>query len=252
MLLFSLFTFSFVMAAAILILRELALLDQWIQWFLPGSGASAATVTARKFAGDQKIISANRFTASDTTLEVYEDLNQATVQGDYSSIPADADTILIMDRHEKLSDRTISKVSVYSSKSGVDIEMPFLEDKWVNHVDADLDGKSDTKVYGETAIPDGIYELGINKHKGRVYSWMIKSYSAWFEHVIEINDVEYFDAIFIHPGNTPVNTKGCPLPASSIDAKTKNGLRSADACKKFYGQIYPLLKSGKRVFIVIK
>ena len=57
------------------------------------------------------------------------------------------------------------------------------------------------KVYGETAIPSGVYRvrLTMSQRFGRVTP--------------QIMDVPDFDGIRMHGGNTPADTLGCPLVA---------------------------------------
>ena len=56
------------------------------------------------------------------------------------------------------------------------------------------------KVYGQTAIPRGIYEVQI-------------TYSPKFKRMLPIlRDVKGFSGIRIHPGNTPSDSLGCLLP----------------------------------------
>ena len=63
------------------------------------------------------------------------------------------------------------------------------------------------KVYGETAIPAGIYEIDMNtvspKFKSR--SWAKK----WGGIVPRLKNVPYFEGVLIHPLNKPEETYGC-------------------------------------------
>ena len=63
------------------------------------------------------------------------------------------------------------------------------------------------KVYGETAIPAGTYEIDMNtispKFKNR--SWAKK----WGGIVPRLKNVPYFDGVLIHPLNKPEETYGC-------------------------------------------
>lgn len=55
------------------------------------------------------------------------------------------------------------------------------------------------KVYGETAIPEGRYKVTLEKSP------------KFGDNTITINCVAGFDGIRIHSGNSPADTKGCPL-----------------------------------------
>ena len=63
------------------------------------------------------------------------------------------------------------------------------------------------KVYGETAIPAGIYEIDMNtvspKFKNR--SWAKK----WGGIVPRLKNVPYFEGVLIHVGNNKDDTDGC-------------------------------------------
>jgi hypothetical protein len=63
------------------------------------------------------------------------------------------------------------------------------------------------KVYGETAIPAGTYEIDMNtvspKFKNR--SWAKK----WGGIVPRLKNVPYFEGVLIHPFNRPEESYGC-------------------------------------------
>ena len=63
------------------------------------------------------------------------------------------------------------------------------------------------KVYGETAIPAGTYEIDMNtvspKFKNR--SWAKK----WGGIVPRLKNVPYFEGVLIHPLNRPEESYGC-------------------------------------------
>jgi len=65
--------------------------------------------------------------------------------------------------------------------------------------DGDLDEKGETKVYGKTAIPYGIYTIDL-------------TYSNRFKKILPLlEDVKGFEGIRIHSGNTSEDTSGCLL-----------------------------------------
>ena len=85
-----------------------------------------------------------------------------------------------------------------------------LEDKVRDYnKDGDLNDLGETKVYGETAIPYGTYEVEV-------------TYSPKFKRELPlIKNVPHFEGIRIHRGNYPKDTLGCILVGEN---KVKGGL----------------------------
>lgn len=96
---------------------------------------------------------------------------------------------------------TIGKLSI-NGKYFCDV----LEDKVRDlNRDGDLDDAGETKVFGETAIPYGTYNI-------------ILTYSNRFKKVLPLlENVKGFDGIRIHPGNTAVDTHGCLLVGKNTE-----------------------------------
>lgn len=65
--------------------------------------------------------------------------------------------------------------------------------------DGDLADTNETKVYGETAIPSGIYKMIINMS------------NRFKKEMPLLLDVKGFEGIRIHAGNTDIDTHGCIL-----------------------------------------
>ena len=65
----------------------------------------------------------------------------------------------------------------------------------------------ESKVYGETAIPAGTYEIDMNtiSPKFRNRAWAKK----WGGIVPRLKNVPYFDGVLIHVGNNKDDTDGC-------------------------------------------
>jgi hypothetical protein len=94
------------------------------------------------------------------------------------------------------------------------------------------------KVYGQTAIPEGRYEIKITM-------------SNRFKRELPILlNVPNFEGIRIHSGNHEGHTEGCLLPG-----KTRNAsgvFSSVIATNNLILKIRTALQSGKKVFITIK
>ena len=104
------------------------------------------------------------------------------------------------------------------------------------------------KVYGETAIPTGTYNVAMNV--------VSPKYSAvkWYKDLCggkmpRLLDVPGFDGILIHPGNTALDSCGCIL----VGRNTKVGqvTQSRDTFKKLYRKMKAAHERGERITITI-
>ena len=105
----------------------------------------------------------------------------------------------------------------------------------------DVDRKLETggkKIYGQTAIPRGIYPVSI-------------SYSPRFRKPLPLlSGVPGFEGIRIHSGNTAADTEGCLIVGAS---RTLNRVKtSRDAFSRLFAKIKAALDGGARVSIEIK
>ena len=94
------------------------------------------------------------------------------------------------------------------------------------------------KVYGETAIPEGRYQIILN-------------YSDRFKRVMpRLLDVPGFKGILIHSGNNPSQTEGCILVGRIIVNKEFIG-ESRSSFNELFSKINEANKHGK-IWIEIK
>ena len=117
------------------------------------------------------------------------------------------------------------------------------------------DEQRDTKVYGETRIPDGVYQMGLRKVGG-----YHARYAKRFPHIhigmLHVLNVPGFEYILIHCGNTDEHTAGCLLVGDSQENNliTKDGFigKSTQAYKRIYPRIAEALECGEEVTITYK
>lgn len=107
-----------------------------------------------------------------------------------------------------------------------------LEDK-----DRELEKYPDKKVYGQTAIPRGVYPVTID---------FSPKYQRNMPHIL---DVPGFKGIRIHSGNTHEDTEGCILLGQKRAYKTV--LESKLAFDKFYNKLIAANNAGEDTYITI-
>ena len=95
------------------------------------------------------------------------------------------------------------------------------------------------KIMKQTAIPEGIFRLQLNTWGGMNKTYFPK-YGPIHKGMIEIADLPTFSAVYIHVGNTIVETAGCPLVGLSYIKKDGEYqvLQSADAYRQVYRKLY--------------
>jgi hypothetical protein len=94
------------------------------------------------------------------------------------------------------------------------------------------------KVYGETAIPAGTYELAI-------------TFSPKFKKdMILVKDVEGFTGIRIHSGNDAEDTLGCILVGATVDSDTRiHG--GSTTLPLLFALIHTAIAQGQKVILSI-
>ena len=109
-----------------------------------------------------------------------------------------------------------------------------LEDKVRDYnKDGDLLDEYEQKVFGETAIPYGMYKVILN-------------YSPRFKKILpRLLDVRHFEGILIHPGNTAKDTHGCILVGKN------NQVGRVNESKVTFDRLFAVLKQATEIFIEI-
>jgi hypothetical protein len=111
----------------------------------------------------------------------------------------------------------------------------------------------DEKVYGETAIPLGTYEIKFRNIGGFDTKYKARYGTTFHKGMLELQEVPNFQYILIHTGNTDSHTSGCLLLGETqqdLD-KGKDGFvgGSGDAYKKMYPKVRDALLNGEKVTI---
>ena len=100
------------------------------------------------------------------------------------------------------------------------------------------------KVYGETAIPTGTYNIGMNtvsaKFKNR--SWA----SPYKGKIPRLQNVPGYEGVLIHPGTTSKDTLGCIL----VGKNTSKGMITQSQAT--FHQLMSILTKGTNITITIE
>ncbi|MBR4886812.1 MAG: hypothetical protein IKU16_05995 [Muribaculaceae bacterium] len=110
--------------------------------------------------------------------------------------------------------------------------------------DGDLNDIGEDKVYGETAIPYGTYEVTMNVQSPK-YSQ--RASYAWCQgYLPRLLNVPHFEGILIHAGNTAKDSAGCILVGEN---KVKGQVINSMATLK---RLMTLLPRNEKITITIE
>lgn len=105
------------------------------------------------------------------------------------------------------------------------------------------------KVYGETAIPAGTYDVSMNTTSPKYAA------IAWYWQLCRgkmprLQNVPGFEGILVHPGNDPTQTLGCLL----VGKNTKVGqlTESKNTFKALYKEMKKAYDAGEEITITIE
>ena len=114
------------------------------------------------------------------------------------------------------------------------------------------DEQRDVKVWGETRIPAGTYQLELRK-EGGFHSRYKGKYGAMHKGMIWVKDVPGFEYILWHTGNTDEHTAGCLILGNTQTNNriAKDGFigSSVDAYNVVYPRVAAAIESGIRVSV---
>ena len=136
--------------------------------------------------------------------------------------------------------------NIFTSRSTIGVLR--INNEYVCYTLEDICRPEGVKVYGETAIPEGIYDISV-------------TYSERFKRPLPLiynrDDFSVIDSkgkrwtgIRIHPGNSSVDTDGCILPG--LEKKTDWVQGSTNAFEKLFTLINTEIGDNKSVKLTIK
>ena len=106
------------------------------------------------------------------------------------------------------------------------------------------------KVYGETAIPSGIYEIDMDtiSPKYGAIDWYKKNCNGG--RMPRLKNVPGFEGVLIHSGNTALDSWGCVLVGRNLASGQL--LQSKDTLKALYKKMLDAHNRGEKITIEIK
>lgn len=111
------------------------------------------------------------------------------------------------------------------------------------------------KLSGETAIPEGTYKIEQRKELTPLTE-RYRNRFDWFNWHLQILEVPNFEWVYIHIGNTELDTEGCLLLGDiAVNDPTNQSStiqKSVQAYKRFYNKVCEALESGEQVWIQIQ
>lgn len=107
----------------------------------------------------------------------------------------------------------------------------------------------DEKIPKITAFQEGVYKLGIREVESPL-TLKYRDRFDWFEFHIEIQGVPEYKYLYIHVMNTAEDSDGCVGIGMSRGKDRINS--SVSAYTDFYERVYPLLKSGEKIWLHVE
>lgn len=113
------------------------------------------------------------------------------------------------------------------------------------------DGHRETKVHGETRIPDGRYKVEF-REVGNFHRRYGRRYKDWHKGMLWVKEVPNFKYILIHVGNYAKDTAGCLLVGNEPERNKDFISDSRTAYEAIYPEIRDALIAGEEVWITYK
>ena len=111
---------------------------------------------------------------------------------------------------------------------------------------------NEPKVFGETRIPPGRYQIKFRNEGGMIVRY--KKRFPWHRGMLWLQDVPDFEWVYLHVGNNDDHTDGCPVIGDGqVQNVTGRGsvTSSVSAYKRFYEVVASALEAGEEVWITV-
>lgn len=138
----------------------------------------------------------------------------------------------------------------------------FLEDRDRDlNADGDHNDTDESKIYGQTAIPYGTYEVVLER-KGSIYNtynresfWAgrgFKDFYKIFKGSLLLVGINGFSRVHIHIGNYIGDTLGCPLTGTTAKSSEPFSVTGSTAAYvKLYRKVITAFNKNEKVFLKI-
>ena len=107
---------------------------------------------------------------------------------------------------------------------------------------------------GHSRIPEGRYRIRFREAESPMtLRW--RERHPWFHWHIELQDVPDYQHVYIHEGNQPVNTDGCPVVGNQLNNIHRSAPFLGDSVSAFralYAKISQALEDGEEVWINVR
>jgi hypothetical protein len=107
------------------------------------------------------------------------------------------------------------------------------------------------KIPGKTRISNGTYLIKL-RTEGGMHQRYSKRFPEMHKGMLWLRSVPNFEYIYLHCGNDPEDTEGCPLVGTTLDSKSEKIFGSVEAYKKIYPKISEAILKNEIVHIQIR
>ena len=108
------------------------------------------------------------------------------------------------------------------------------------------DTRREIKIPGKTRIPAGEYAIGL-RTEGAMLVGYKQRFGIKHRGMIWVRDVNGFEFVYLHVGNSADDTQGCILVGDGATREPQTLVDSASAYRRLYPAIYHALDNGEPV-----